>query len=239
MILKKSWYFLKQQNGLKYFPGATEAKSVKTKCKFYNYETRTPIPSEEVFDKYLIPYIFGNMFTDNINVKTTNAGNSVASNGGTGGIQLKEILNDDVRITSGKNKMYSSNVSVVHIKLDHLLNEANVCFLDDRADRKGYASNFGLSSHAYSIDSIFKEKYQGQFEIDLENKILYRTVRSFTGYPSSIIDIKYSIPTNLKDLKHPTTKPVEVLEYLIDRYTEEGDNVLDMTMRQRKYRCCL
>ena len=115
-------------------------------------------------------------------------------------------------------------------RLNQILKEANVCFLDDRIGNKGYASNLGLSSHAYSLDSIFKEKYQGQFEIDLENKILYRTVRSFTGYPSSIIDIKYSIETKLKDLKHPTTNPVEVLEYLIDRYTEEGDNVLDMTM---------
>lgn len=96
-----------------------------------------------------------------------------------------------------------------------------------------------LSHHGWKLEQIFKEKYQGQFEIDLENKILYRTVKSFTGYPSSIIDIKYSIPTNLKDLKHPTTKPIEVLEYLIDRYTEEGDNVLDMTMRQWKYRSCL
>lgn len=124
-------------------------------------------------------------------------------------------------------------------RLDQILNEANVCFLDERGGGKGYASNFGLSSHAYSLDFLFKEKYQGQFELDFENKILYRTVRSFTGYPSSIIDIKYSIPTSLKEKKHPTTKPIEVLEYLIDRYTEEGDNVLDMTMRQWEHRCCL
>jgi DNA modification methylase len=79
------------------------------------------------------------------------------------------------------------------------------------------------------LDQIFKEKYQGQFEIDLENKILYRTVKSYRNFPTSIIDIKYRNEAGKKYKKHPTTKPVEVLEYLLDHYTEENDLVLDMT----------
>lgn len=82
----------------------------------------------------------------------------------------------------------------------------------------------------YSLDTIFKEKYQGQFEIDLENKILYRTVKSYKNFPTSIIDVKYSSGKTKGYKKHPTTKPVEVLEYLLKHYSEENDVVLDMTM---------
>lgn len=64
-------FTLTQSKG-KYFANPEFNGEVKTKCKFYNYETRTPISSEEVFDKYLIPYISGNMFTERINVLTTN-----------------------------------------------------------------------------------------------------------------------------------------------------------------------
>jgi site-specific DNA-methyltransferase (adenine-specific) len=46
-------------------------------------------------------------------------------------------------------------------------------------------------------------------------------------YPNSIIDI----PRPLGTLKaHPTQKPVELMEYLIKTYTNEGDTVLDFTM---------
>ena len=46
-------------------------------------------------------------------------------------------------------------------------------------------------------------------------------------YPSSVIDIKSTDSTrNL----HPTQKPVELMEYLIKTYTNEGDTVLDNTM---------
>ena len=45
----------------KYFAHAEFNSEVKIKCKFYNYETRTPITSEEVFDKYLIPFISGTL----------------------------------------------------------------------------------------------------------------------------------------------------------------------------------
>ena len=47
-----------------------------------------------------------------------------------------------------------------------------------------------------------------------------------TRYPSDII--KFSNPNN-KSL-HPTQKPVDLLEYLIKTYTNEGDLVLDFTM---------
>lgn len=50
-----------------------------------------------------------------------------------------------------------------------------------------------------------------------------------------IYDKKYPItnlhfPKNLGKTKHPTEKPVPVLEYLIETYTIEGETVLDFTM---------
>jgi site-specific DNA-methyltransferase (adenine-specific) len=179
----------------KYFPHAEFNGETKTKCKFYNYKTRTPLSSEEVFDKYLIPYILGNVFNEDVRIGLAPAG--ARSNTGAAGKQLKEILNEDIGLCSHIHggETHSDNMNIPKIKLDQL----------------------------------FKEKYQGQFEIDLENKILYRTVKSYRNFPTSIIDIKYRNEAGKKYKKHPTTKPVEVLEYLLDHYTEENDLVLDMT----------
>lgn len=151
----------------KYFAHADFNGEVKVECNFYNYEKRTPLNSEEVFDNYLIPYL-----------------------------KLKEIFNKDIRISTNRShKSYSSNASVTRMK----------------------------------FDQIFKEKYRDQFEIDFENKILYRTIKTYKNFPTSIIDIKYKNDTCKKYKKHPTTKPVEVLEFLLHHYTEENDLVLDMT----------
>lgn len=46
-----------------------------------------------------------------------------------------------------------------------------------------------------------------------------------TNYPKNILDFK-SVSKNL----HPTEKPIDLLEYLIKTYTNEGDTVLDFTM---------
>ena len=46
-------------------------------------------------------------------------------------------------------------------------------------------------------------------------------------YPKSIIEVKSS--NNIKN-EHPTQKPLELLEYLVKTYTNEGDMVLDNTM---------
>ena len=38
------------------------------------------------------------------------------------------------------------------------------------------------------------------------------------------------VPNNKGSRVHPTQKPIELLEYLIKTYTDEGDTVLDFTM---------
>jgi len=48
-------------------------------------------------------------------------------------------------------------------------------------------------------------------------------------HPNNHIEIK-SVPNRHKGKGHPTQKPVELMEYLIKTYTNEGETVLDFTM---------
>lgn len=45
-------------------------------------------------------------------------------------------------------------------------------------------------------------------------------------YPTSVVDVSFSPPRTV----HPTQKPVELMEWLIRTYTNEGETVLDNTM---------
>ena len=45
-------------------------------------------------------------------------------------------------------------------------------------------------------------------------------------YPVDVVKFNNG---NNKDRKHPTQKPVDLLEYLINTYTNEGETVLDFT----------
>ena len=47
-------------------------------------------------------------------------------------------------------------------------------------------------------------------------------------YPKSILE--YGIGNMRKGRLHPTQKPIDLLEYLIRTYTNEGETVLDFTM---------
>jgi len=48
-------------------------------------------------------------------------------------------------------------------------------------------------------------------------------VQEFTGYPNQVLDIKGNSDRKI----HPTQKPVELMEYMVKTYTNEGDKVLD------------
>ena len=58
-----------------------------------------------------------------------------------------------------------------------------------------------------------------------KNNVLSRKIEK-TGYPRQVLDF----PNSNKNLLHPTQKPVELLEWLIKTYSNEGDVVLDSTM---------
>ena len=49
-------------------------------------------------------------------------------------------------------------------------------------------------------------------------------------YPKNIIQVSISNAKSSNKSVHPTQKPVELLEYLIKTYTNEGETVLDFTM---------
>lgn len=72
------------------------------------------------------------------------------------------------------------------------------------------------------LDGVSSENYG-----DLKNK-----GERGVGYPKTIIE--FPKPNNLSksDLggKHPTQKPISLMEYLVKTYTNEGEIVLDFTM---------
>lgn len=49
-------------------------------------------------------------------------------------------------------------------------------------------------------------------------------VREYTGYPNTVIEFN-----NEGNTIHPTQKPVALMEYLINTYTNEGETVIDFT----------
>lgn len=51
----------------------------------------------------------------------------------------------------------------------------------------------------------------------------------YTGYPKNLLEIRNVNPSG-KGRYHPTQKPVELLEYLIKTYSNEGEMVLDNCM---------
>ena len=57
---------------------------------------------------------------------------------------------------------------------------------------------------------------------------VYAEEKTYTHrYPNTIVKIPNG---SQKNKVHPTQKPVELIEYLIKTYTDEGDTVLDFTM---------
>lgn len=53
------------------------------------------------------------------------------------------------------------------------------------------------------------------------------SIQTHKGYPKNLLEFK-NVPTNIR--LHPTQKPIELLEYLIKTYTNEGEIVLDNCM---------
>ena len=63
-------------------------------------------------------------------------------------------------------------------------------------------------------------KHTGKVELN------YQTINN-EYYPKAIIEISNA---NRRNKKHPTQKPIELMEYLIKTYTNENETVLDFTM---------
>lgn len=70
------------------------------------------------------------------------------------------------------------------------------------------------------------ENNQSSVYADVKPKTYMQTM---TGYPKNLLEIDGLNPS-AKDRLHPTQKPVELLEYLIKTYSNEGETVLDNCM---------
>lgn len=71
---------------------------------------------------------------------------------------------------------------------------------------------------------------------DTDKDYIYRrstlskeVAQKYTNYPTHLLEFKNEAASN-KNRLHPTQKPVALLEYLINTYTNEGDRVLDNCM---------
>jgi len=67
----------------------------------------------------------------------------------------------------------------------------------------------------------------GNIYSDHNGSLSHTYTQQFCNYPNDILQFKR--PNNLRQ-KHPTEKPVPLLEYLIRTYTNKGETVLDATM---------
>ena len=76
-----------------------------------------------------------------------------------------------------------------------------------------------------------KFRKKGGYVVDREVAIAQNPTVCYNDeyYPKSIL-VDFTIANNKNSRLHPTQKPVELLEYLIRTYTNEGETVLDFTM---------
>lgn len=74
------------------------------------------------------------------------------------------------------------------------------------------------------VNKVVKGK--GHSDHRPSSKVQGDYIQEWTNYPKNILEFN-SVPGRLS---HPTQKPVDLLEYLIKTYTNEGDTVLDFTM---------
>ena len=89
-------------------------------------------------------------------------------------------------------------------------------------------SVFSNKKHNYfpqGVVSCNKKNYRSNSEIATTKKHTYTQL--VTNFPKNILDFK---GVNRLKTQHPTQKPVELMEYLIKTYTNEGETVLDFTM---------
>lgn len=74
-----------------------------------------------------------------------------------------------------------------------------------------------------------KHKETGKDYVYRWSTLSKEVAQKYTNYPKHLIEFKNEAASN-KNRLHPTQKPVALLEYLINTYTNEGDRVLDNCM---------
>lgn len=92
---------------------------------------------------------------------------------------------------------------------------------------------FGKSASMYNPQMTEGKPYKRKFTPNKTNNMQYgikgvSTDNKGTRHPISVL--KFAQKWRRQDQVHPTQKPVELLEWLIKSYSNEGDTILDNTM---------
>lgn len=160
--------------------------------------------------------------------------------------ELKRITKDNGAICLFGSEPFSSHLRISNIKM----------FKYDWIWKKNAGSNFGAVKYQpmkeHEIISVFSIKTARYYPIkqersDAGKRMIKLGVKSKAskggdvygglnkGYDNSKQDPNLRYPSSVQKFKrergkHPTQKPVALLEYLIKTYTLEGETVLDFTM---------
>ena len=92
---------------------------------------------------------------------------------------------------------------------------------------------FGKSASIYNPQMTEGKPYKRKFTPNRTNNMNYGIKGVFTdnkGTRHPISVLKFAQKWRRQDQVHPTQKPVELLEWLIKSYSNEGDTILDNTM---------
>ena len=166
--------------------------------------------------------------------------------------QYKRIIKDDGAIVLFGKEPFSSLVRCSNLdmyKYDWVWEkDAKSNFMQANYQPLNNVESISVFSKAYAreIKKYTKMKYNPQFSIKDAYKIPKpsKTTEIFqanhkngkfehkqrdTSLRYPYVTIKFNVVKG-KQKKHPTQKPVELLEYLIKTYTNEGDTVLDNCM---------
>ena len=148
-------------------------------------------------------------------------GGTVALFGDNGLFTAKLILSNEKWFKYNWVWKKSKGVGFLNSKYQPLRNIESISIFqnpDAKKDEKIYNPQMGKGKpykHAGGImrDGIYSKK------VSREN------INTGTRYPTQVLEFK-----SLSRTVHPTQKPVDLLEYLIKTYTDEGMTVLDATM---------
>lgn len=104
--------------------------------------------------------------------------------------------------------------------------EELLALYNEEAGDAGDAGDGEIRYYPQGLQKLEKPKKSRKYKSPTTGKVT-QCIQEYTSYPRNVL--YYDIPKKSPD-RHPTQKPVDLLEYLIKTYTKEGELVLDNTM---------
>ena len=126
----------------------------------------------------------------------------------------------------GANFCHAKNSPIRIIETISVFSKGKINHIGKSLDRMNY---FPQGLKDCNIVQADRGKKINSFKKHIYKKSHKTYKRYKTNYPTNILDFKFD-NVERKNRKHPTQKPVSLLEYLIKTYTLENETVLDFTM---------